>query len=74
MDILERVNQVREQAQQAAVRMACVGPLPQSYTFAADVLEDIVGALREEGHALTDCQKGFFDLAVRTYRSMALVQ
>lgn len=51
-----------------------VGTLPESYNFAADVLEDIVGALAEEGHALSLCQRGFFTLAIKTYRRMGLVQ
>lgn len=56
------------------VLSSSIGTLPESYNFAADVLEDLVDALGKEGHPLTRCQKGFFDLAIRTYRHAGVVQ
>lgn len=54
----------------------CVQPvyLPETYTFAADMLEDILQLMVDEGAPLDRFQRGYFTRAASMYRRMALVQ
>lgn len=48
--------------------------LPQSYSFAADALEDLAVLMKEEGNGLNGPQMSYFDRIIVLYRKLGRMQ